>query len=407
MIDKTMGRHLGVWPAALALLVLQGLGGCASMSGAGGRLANGLANLVGIERGGTVMTRDGEIPYRDRWLPYVEADIEASRMEQDPVWISNDELLFNDVGGTFVESQDGPVTVIHWDLFKRVVSFDLKSRAVAFYRAGELLHNYRNPEQVRILRKQRDRNHKWAGPPEALEKVAPSNDYWLGPPRQEAAVTIQTRGHPRPTCPPSDLPRKQRREHFLSNEHGCLVGHQYDERPGGGVEHWVLYRSDGQRIPLAIRPDDRILEPRWVPWLGAYQLVGSFSSYSPDVDSHANEYLLRPDGRLLRVPLNWGFNGMAMTRAGAIGKRLFGPSGLYLWHRSELLRVADGRIETEPAVSPDGCQVAYVDTKFHPFLLPVQSPPRNRVRVIDVCKDLNVPRDHNPFVWPDPPPAAQ
>lgn len=333
-------------------------------------------------------------------LPYIEAEGRPSS-DSRIIWLASDKVSFTRLEKdttNFVENTPEGRTHDYEKVYS-VVIFDIGSGKTTVYRSGKLVSYDHGVMTIRLktLYGQRSSSN-------------PEYDFLLkGPLGQEQPVTVSRDAKllppPLEKCPTDERPVStvKRKHVFLKPEHGCLEGpfSFYGAEDG----EWVFFGSDGKKHQLNIPRRDGVGRTIWIDWMGTYLLGDSVVkelSNSGDFNSNVNTpnlRLLNPDGRLLVVPINeWSVTKARPTRAGVIAH--WGPAGnqgLYIWRNDGIVRVADGGGGDAIEVSPDGCKVAYFadhkpdlfDKKFYV----------NRLRVLDVCKELGVARDANPFVW--------
>lgn len=343
-------------------------------------------------------------------LPYVEAEGIADSW---PIfWISNTEVAFTVRKAYTFGLPEGLRRLIrggnlsdYWrdDRAKwhEVHILDIHTGKSRFHSDGSFV-GYKDGIATIVLEHYSKRNPVPKEPVEQKEY----NVMLVGPVGKEERVTRPATPNPvvNPRkCPgePDEVPPGARL--LLKPEHGCLQGARLDAPPGIPL---IYYRSDGKRVELRATRDDLPSSPKWIEWLGAYQLNNYRIKGQVDNEVALDTInFMKPDGSLLPAPLkilaNMG-GTISPTRAGIIGfysrARTPEDDGIHLQRGSKLLQISEGDVYRRLAVSPDGCKVAY-QSALREIVHSSPKPETYRLRVIDVCRAFNLPPDTIPFVW--------
>lgn len=191
----------------------------------------------------------------------------------------------------------------------------------------------------------------------------------------------------------------------LKAEHGWV---EMVIRPRGGIRANPAYPAriyrpganldDGIPIADVFREhlnDGYYLDPpKYVAIKNAYLVrLGYFQSPLPPQTGPLPAWWLYPDGKVEKVeyknPDNWFWGVPVFSRAGILlirhssDSRRREENGLYADEINGPVRLVSGHILDVPAVSPDGCKVAYGND---PRGFWVEGPYKYRLQIIDLCE---------------------
>jgi len=334
-----------------------------------------------------------------RLLPYKEA--EGRPYETKIHWVSPTLLLFNTVKDAYAEAgrtktiyeKSGSFETYLSDKFFEVLLFDIETGKTTHHRDGMLVGSKDGNLTIK-LKTIRQKGRMGYQP----ERDGEYDVQLRGSFGKEQQVTIRTpeKLGPIAKCPSDPGPPPPKAIHYmLRPEHGCL---QYPGDNDNKNDHWVYFRSDGKRIELDVPKIDMWAGKR-IPWFGVYMAKDSIGKVtSTDGDRSKTVTMMKPDGTLLTIPMNdFNWYNARPTRAGMIASKVFfkqSPEldGMYLLRGNDLIQIVKGIVAVNVLeVSPDGCHVAFSWTWRG------ASNRDYKIRVIDVCRDLGVSPDANPF----------
>lgn len=191
----------------------------------------------------------------------------------------------------------------------------------------------------------------------------------------------------------------------LSDKYGCVRGIKTKDSPRN--MQYTYLSADGRKVALPVQAGDSLYFANWIDWLNSF-LFADVPNYPKNVEkifgtpsNKPNMYLLTPAGDLKLIDINkFGYSHLRPTRAGIIGannappnKKAVITNGLYLLSKAQKTQITEGN-SIKPVVSPDGCKFAYYASYTTTFTNSEQS----KLRVIDICKELSVSADANPFL---------
>lgn len=158
----------------------------------------------------------------------------------------------------------------------------------------------------------------------------------------------------------------------------------------------VFYYPFGAESPISLRMDTRQVEKRmaYAPFLNAYVLEGSRGRITapPLWLLHPNgtvEQIFSPEGKAW-AEQSWSW--VVLTKRGPVfGKITYRgdqvrDSGLYLWENGTLTKLLSGVVSDRAAVSPDGCNLAFVFSRIE---RPLPGGQLFRLQLIDLCQGGN------------------
>lgn len=172
----------------------------------------------------------------------------------------------------------------------------------------------------------------------------------------------------------------------------------------------TLYRPDGTSVKLASRRFELVYLIGYFPFKGAYLFQGALekgrtsdvASYWPSgtqqiftwlyPEGHIEPMILSPESWPdKRVP-NFGFIGALMPvkygfvlpHGKAKGPKDAGNAGPHLLRNSKLIKLLSGYYKS-PAVSPDGCKVAFVYFPYSDATITADPAPI-RLKAVDLCQ---------------------
>ena len=334
-------------------------------------------------------------------LPYLEAPetpVDPGSSASRVFWLSESRVAYTarKPGVSLSDRLElqNDISTTKYEVSDQVVFFDVDNQNIQKHSDGRLVDIERGEITI-VLREVRTTDYYRS------RNLEGSYDLRLvGPIGHEQKRTFQLASQvPRLLkCPTDPKPENAGTNIALGHGFGCLY---HPTTSNTRNWNWSYFRPDGAVIPIdAVSVD--VGYSRWVQWLGVYVLRTDISKGAVQPGPDPRLILLWPDGRTKVIPNNrTHFSAFSdahralPTRAGMVvvvpgNDPPRSSDGIYLWNGDASLQIAQGVVSTVEG-SPDGCRVAYV----------VRPSSRNvvaaRLRVIDVCKAVNIPKTANPF----------